>query len=60
MQVYQRLDWRHVVMSKSSTPWCGTEQTAYTYDPLILGAVHLDMREAERLCTYRLLIHLFI
>jgi len=47
--VYERLDWRDIVMSRATRGACGVNQTAYSYLPSEGASLHLILKEDERL-----------
>ena len=47
---YERLDWRHIVMSRSTAAACAPTQTSRSYDPAEGGSLALELEESERLC----------
>ena len=51
-QNYERLDWRHIVMSRSTAAACPPSQTSRSYDPAEGGSLALELEESERLCKH--------
>ena len=51
-QNYERLDWRHIVMSRSTAAACPPSQTSRSYDPAEGGSLALELEESERLCEH--------
>jgi len=49
-QVYERLDWRDLVASRSITANCGPNQTAFSKTAAEGASLHLVLKESERLC----------
>jgi hypothetical protein len=56
--VYERLDWRDIVLSRATRGACGVNQTAYSYLPSEGASLHLILKEDERLCKH--FYHLFL
>jgi len=50
LQVYERLDWRDLVASRSITANCGPKQTAYSKTAEEGASLQLVLKESERLC----------
>ena len=48
--MYERLDWRDMVASRSITANCGRNQTAYSKTNVEGADLHLILKESERLC----------
>ena len=48
--MYERLDWRDLIISRSTRAQCGRLQTARSYTPDEGASLHLELKEAERLC----------
>ena len=49
-QVYERLDWRDMVISRSTRAQCGRFQTARSSRPEEGASLFLELKESERLC----------
>ena len=50
VQVYERLDWRDVIMSRATRAKCGRTQTARSYTSAEGASLALILKEDERLC----------
>lgn len=50
--MYERLDWRDIVASRSITANCGPNQTAFSKTAAEGASLHLVLKESERLCEY--------
>lgn len=54
-QVYERLDWRVMVISRSTTAACGVDQTAKSFSYKEGASLFLQLQESERDCESTLL-----
>lgn len=46
--VYERLDWRDMILSRATRAQCGKRQTARSYTPEEGASLHLELKESER------------
>ena len=52
LQSYKRLDWRHIIMARSTDAVCLSTLTPRTADPALGGSLALELEESERQCEY--------
>lgn len=46
--VFERLDWRDVIMSRGTRAACGREQTAYSHEASVGASLFMELKESER------------
>lgn len=52
LQVYKRISWTEIVLSRSARATCDPRQEATSYTPDQGASLSLELSESERLCKY--------
>ncbi len=53
IQVYERIDWRDLQMSRATRASCGRDQIATSYEASVGASLYLKLKESERECKCR-------
>lgn len=55
--VYERLDWRDIILSRATRSECGVDQTAYSFTADEGATLTMSLKESERICEYSFINH---